>query len=225
MSPSSPGVHVLKKGIVRDPSLLQDPKILSALTPASQLGITKESLYVESLYDNDISPLEYGSSLLVSGDVASTYEVGMHIVATALEKQHWCCVVDPNSHASSMALYEASAHSPRFVCVRAFSHTRFATVLSHLVSTMRVVVAHVPTQLGAQHMARVMSRVRENNSILVLLDPAGLVSTSCDRRITAGTLSFSGLNKGSGVLVSREMAIEEYKHGMKVPPLSHQRYA
>ncbi len=225
MTPTSPGVHAIKKGITRNPELLKDPKILSAVVPASKLGIKKDSLYLEELYNNPIAPIEYGTSLLVNGDISSTIEVGLHIVATALEKQHWACVVDSRSHASSSALFESATTHPRFVCVRSFSPTKFSSVVSHLVSSMRVVVAHVPTALGAQHMARIMARVRENDSIVVLLDPAELCHASCDRQIKAQTLSFQGLNKGAGAILKREMKISEYKHGMRVPDHLIKRYA
>ena len=217
MTPTSPGVSqvsIIKKP--RDLSLLRDPKILSALTPASKLQTKRESLYVESLYDNKITPINYGSATQVSGDVSSTLEVGLHVIATALEKQHWSCVVDPSGKASSLALYEAALASPRFVCVRSFSPTRFASTLSHLVSSMRVVVAMIPTQISATQMARVMSRVRENNSILIFLDPYSLAHSSFDRRIVAKTISFEGLNVGGGVLMKRNMEIEEYEHGVKL---------
>lgn len=220
MTPTSPGVssvsQVSQPKKPRDLSLLRDPKILSSLTPASQLQIKRESLYLESLYENPLSPLNYGSAVNVTGDLTSTFEVGLHVIATALEKQHWCCVVDPNGKASSIALYETAINSPRFVCVRTFSSSRFTSVLSHLVSSMRVVVAQVPTKISAAQMARVMSRVRENNSILIFLDPAGLCETSFDRRIVANTISFEGLNSGSGVLVNRKMSIEEYEHGVRI---------
>lgn len=217
MTPASPGVSkVFSAAKPRDLSLLKDPKILSAVVPASQLKIKRESLYLESLYDNSLSSLEYGSAVSVTGDLASTLEVGLHVTAAALAKQHWSCVVDPQGKASSLAMFEASVNSPRFVCVRNFSPSRFTSVLSHLVGSMRVVVAHVPTSISSAHMARLMSRVRENNSIMILLDPNGLCQASFDRRITASTISFEGLNNGSGVLVNREMKIVEYEHGVKI---------
>lgn len=217
MSPSSPRVsQVISPAKPRDLSLLKDAKILSAVMPASQLKTKRESLYLESLYDNPLSSLEYGSAVSVSGDLSSTLEVGLHIIATGLVKQHWSCVVDPQAKASSLAMFEASVNSPRFVCVRSFSSSRFTSVLSHLVSSMRVVVAHVPTSISTAHMARLMSRVRENNSIMVFLDPYGLCQGSLDRRITANTIGFEGLDNGSGVLISREMEISEYEHGVKV---------
>lgn len=217
MNPTSPGVsQVFSLSKPRDLSLLKDPKILSAMVPASQLKIKRESLYLESLYENKLSPLEYGSAVSVSGDLASTLEVGLHIISAGLSKQHWSCVVDPTGKASSLALFEASVNSPRFVCVRNFSQARFAPVMSHLVSSMRVVIAHVVQRVNANQMARLMSRVRENNSIMIFLDPHGLCETSLDRRIVANTIGFDGLNSGSGVLFNRNMQITEYEHGVKI---------
>lgn len=221
MIPTSPGVSKVagranSSTKPRDLSLLKDPKILSAVVPASQLHTKKESLYLESLYDNPLTPLEYGTATSVGGDISSALEIGLHIMQSALNKQHWACVVDPRGEASSLALFEASTNSPRFVCVRNFSPSRFTSVLSHLVSSMRVVVAHVPTQISAAHMARLMSRVRENNTIMVFLDPNGLAQASFDRRITAQTIAFEGLNAGAGVLTDRIMEIAEYKHGVKI---------
>lgn len=217
MSSTSPGVSKVFSPLKpRDVSLLKDPKILSAVVSASQLNVHKESLYLESLYDNPLSPLTYGSAVSITGDLSSTLEVGLHVVATALTKQQWSCVVDPTGRASSLALYEASTNSPRFVCVRYFSSSRFVSVMSHLVGVMRVVVAHVPERISAQHMARLMARVREHNTIMVFLDPSGLCEFSFDRRITANTLSFEGLHSGSGVVTQRTMNIDEYEHGVKV---------
>ena len=65
-------------------------------------------------------------------------------------------------------------------------------------------------------MARLMSRIRENNSIMILLDPNGYCKASCDRKIVATTNKFSGLNQGSGILTSREMNLIEYEHGMRI---------
>lgn len=219
MAPTSPGVSkVAHQAKPRDFSLLKDPKILSAVVSVSQLKTKRESLYLESLFDNALSPLEYGSAVSVTGDLASTLEVGLHIIAAGLSKQHWSCVVDPQAKVSSLALFEASVNSPRFVCVRNFSDSRFMLVMSHLVSSMRIVVAHVVQRINANNMTRLMSRVRENNSIIIFLDPYGLCQASFDRRITAHTIGFEGLNNGSGVLVNRTMEISEYKHGVRISP-------
>gem|GEM_PF-5034863 len=217
MNPTSPGVSkVYSKGKPRDLSLLKDPKILSATVLASELNIKKESLYVEPLYGNTLSPLDYGSALSISGDLSSTLEVGLHLSAMALDKKHWVSVVDSGGQACSLALYEACINSPRFVCVRNFSSSRFVSVLSHLVTSMRVIVAVVPAKVSSAQMAKVMAKVRENNSILVFLDPNGLCEASFDRRIVSKTLNFEGLNSGSGVLADRVMEIEEFKHGIKI---------
>ena len=117
----------------RDLSKLQDVKLLSSLVSVNDLKVKKESLYIESLYDNPISSLNYGSSVQVTGDSSSTLEVGLHIVASALEKQLWSCVVDARANSSSLALFESAGTSPRFVCMRNFDPTRIVSVLSHVV--------------------------------------------------------------------------------------------
>lgn len=219
MTPASPGVSkVLSRTKPRDLSLLSDPKVAASVVKASQLNIKKESLYLQSLYDNQLTPLNYASAVSVVGNMSSTFEVGLHVVSAALEKQHWCCVVDPNAKLGSLSMFETVSLNPRFVCVRNVSQNRFATVISYLVSSMRVVVAHVPTKVSSAQMARIMSRVRESNSILIFLDPAQLCEASFDKRIVAQTLSFKGIDKGAGVLIDREMKIEEYEHGIKISP-------
>lgn len=225
MDSTSPGVSKLLNAVkTRDLSLLADPKILSATIRASQLKNKKETLYLESLYDNALTPLNFASALKVSGDLPSSLEVGMHVVASGLIKKCWVAVLDPEAKICSLALQEASTSSARFVCVRDFSNNKVVPVLSNLVSSMRIVVAHVSTKISATQMARLMSRVRENNSILVLLDPLDLCEGSFDRRIVARTRCFKGIEKGNGVLIDREIDIVEYQHGIK----SHQhlkRYA
>lgn len=200
----------------RDLSKLQDVKLLSSLVSVNDLKVKKESLYIESLYDNPISSLNYGSSVQVTGDSSSTLEVGLHIVASALEKQLWSCVVDARANSSSLALFESAGTSPRFVCMRNFDPTRIVSVLSHVVSSLRIAVCLLTSEINSQNMARLMSRIRENNSIMILLDPNGYCKASCDRKIVATTNKFSGLNQGSGILTSREMNLIEYEHGMRI---------
>ena len=222
MASTSPGVSkVFSTAKPRDLSLLKDPKILSATVPVSELISKKETLYLESLYDNALSPLNYASAVSVTGNLSSCLEVGLHVVASALEKKHWVGFIDPSGRACSIALNEAAMDSSRFVCIRNFSNNRFSAVLSNLVSGIRIIVAHVPTKISAVQMAKVMSRVRENNSILIFLDPLGLCSASFDRRIVAQTLSFESLNGASGVLVNRVMNIDEFEHGVKLGGPTH----
>ena len=210
LSPRTPKIAT------RDLTKLQDAKILSSLVSVNDLKVKRESLYIESLYDNPISSLNYGSSVQVTGDSSSTLEVGLHIVASALEKQLWSCVVDARANSSSLALFESAGTSPRFVCMRNFDPTRIVSVLSHVVSSMRIVVCLLTSEINSQNMARLMSRIRENNSIMILLDPNGYCKASCDRKIVATTNKFSGLNQGSGILTSREMNLIEYEHGMRI---------
>ena len=192
MASTSTGVSkVFSTAKPRDLSLLKDPKILSATVSVSELISKKETLYLESLYDNALSPLNYASAVSVTVNLSSCLEVGLHVVASALEKKHWVGFTDPSGRACSIALNEAAMDS------------------------------HVPTKISAVQMAKVMSRVRENNSILIFLDPLGLCSASFDRRIVAQTLSFEGLNGGSGVLVNRVMNIDEFEHGVKLGGPTH----
>lgn len=200
----------------RDLSVLKDAKILSSLVSVNELKTKREQLYIESLYDNPISSLNYGSSVQVTGDSSSTLEVGLHIVASALEKQLWSCVVDARANSSSLALFESAGTTPRFVCMRNFDPTRIVSVLSHVVSSMRIVVCLLTSEINSTNMARLMSRIRENNSIMILLDPNGYCKASCDRKIVATTSTFAGLNQGSGILTTREMNITQYEHGMRI---------
>lgn len=193
---------------------IKKPGLDLALTTADKINIKKETLYIESLYENKISPIELGSSVQVTGDLTSTFEVGLHVLATAAAKQEWCCVVDTTRRVSPLALYEAVGTSKRFFYAHSFSPNRFLSVISHLVSAVRVVVAQVPVAIAPAQMARVMSRVREANSILIFMDCDGLCHASCDRRIVAATTGFEGLDRGAGVLTARHMEISEYEHGM-----------
>lgn len=195
---------------------LKKPGLELSLMKASEMQVKKEQLFLESLYDNPLRPLDFGTSLIVNGDAASTFEIGLHIGATALQKSQWCCVVDSSSKVCPLALYEAAASSSRFVFIHSFNENRFLSVLNHLVSSIRVVVANVPCAINASAYARIMSRVRETNCILVLLDPQNLCQANGDRRIKATTKSFGGLDFGDGVLTSRDMNIAEFEHGMKL---------
>ena len=132
MASTSPGVSkVFSTAKPRDLSLLKDPKILSATVSVSELISKKETLYLESLYDNALSPLNYASAVSVTGNLSSCLEVGLHVVASALEKKHWVGFIDPSGRACSIALNEAAMDSSRFVCIRNFSCSAFKLSFGH----------------------------------------------------------------------------------------------
>ncbi len=124
--------------------------------------------------------LRRGTVTSVAGAAgAGATSIVLRLLAAATSAGEWATAVEGDRTLGGLAAIEAGVDPRRFAVVRGCEPAHWPTVVAALVDGMGVVAATVPAGLRAADAQRLVSRTRERQAILVVVESAGIV----DRRI------------------------------------------
>lgn len=175
--------------------------------------------------------LERGSVLRVTGVGATS--LALALVAAASQDGSWSAVVG----LGELALVAADEHGlalGRLALIEVAGWRRCAEVVAALIDGMDFVLLDARAELRAVEIRRVTARMREQGSVLLLVDPGlpratsapmsrSMLSQSTDNWspdvvLRIGSPQWSGVGQGHGLLRHRRVVIEAAGRGRSARP-------
>lgn len=171
--------------------------------------------------------LSRGSVLRIAGVGATS--LALALVAAASDEGSWSAVIGLGELALA-AVDEHGIALGRLALVEVAEWRRCADVLAALIDGIDLVLLDARAELRAVEIRRVTARLREQGSVLLLVDP-GLprsVSSSMpsqsagawspDLVLTLGSPQWSGIGQGHGLLRHRQVVIDAVGRGRSARP-------
>lgn len=167
--------------------------------------------------------LRRGTVIHLAGETHSALQLAL--LAAATRSGEWAAVVEPGERAADfagLAALEAGVDLERCALVRGVSRERWAVVVGALLEGMAMVIAPVPAYARAADVRRLVARVRERRSVLIV---SGAWPGDVALRLTAGQVVWHGLEPGEGLLrgCDRQIVVADKgaPRGARVDLLAH----
>lgn len=149
--------------------------------------------------------LQRGSVVRIEGAPGSgATSLLLSLLAAATAAGEWAAVVDGEGTLGGLAAAEAGVALARLAVVRAVPAALYGRVVATLLDGVTVVGATVPRGLRLADARRLEARARERAAVLVA---AGSWPGEAALRLRAEHSSWSGLDRGEGLLASRVLRV------------------
>ena len=159
-----------------------------------------------------IPALRRGSVVAVEGETgAGATSVALRLAAAATAAGEWAAAVELHGSLGGLAAAEAGVALERFAVARQVPPTRWAAVVAALLDGVGLVLAEVPPYARAGDARRLAARARERGVVLI---GVGGWPAEVALRVRAEGSEWGGLDRGSGLLEARELAVQVEGHGV-----------
>jgi len=149
--------------------------------------------------------LQRGSVVRVEGQPGSgATSLLLSLLAAATAAGEWAAIVDGDGVVGGLAAAEAGVALERLAVVRAVPPALHGRVLATLLDGMTAVGAAIPRGFRLGDARRLEARARERAAVLVV---AGSWPGDAALRLRAEHSSWTGLDRGEGLLASRTLRV------------------
>jgi hypothetical protein len=156
-----------------------------------------------------------GSVLVVQGAPgAGTSAFALQCAAAATQAGEWAAVLDLDGSWGGRAASAAGIAMERCGVVRGVTAEQWPTVVAALLDGMSIVIADLPAHVRAADARRLVARARERASVLVITSIESMTHAPAQWpaeatvRCTVERSQWHGLAAGSGLLTTRDLAVQ-----------------